>query len=145
MKFSDIPKTAVEAIGRYTAEKARKRRERLDDLGLQRQLEQMETLLKEDIKNACAHGFDAVCKVLITAPLSSFWEGTKELRSVISHNLSTKNPKKKKSYSDVPAAIITEFATQWAKGTISAAKMVGNLSLALGRATVLGGRYTIGK
>ncbi len=105
----------------------------------------MKILLKDDIKNACAHGFDALCKVFLAAPLSSLWEGTKELGGVVAHNLSTKNPKKKKSYSNVPAAMVTEFLAQWGKGTVSAAKMAGNLSLALGGATVLGGRYTIGK
>jgi hypothetical protein len=72
-------------------------------------------------------------------------KGVTEPFSVLSHNMSVKNPKRKRSYSDVPAAMLTELLSQWGKGVISTTKLVGNLGLALGRATVLGGRYTIGK
>ncbi len=145
MKFSEIPKKAIEATGRFTQEQLRERERRLADPRLQAQLEATKRLLVADIKTACSHGVEAGYQFLVKGPLSSMLKGVTEPFSVLSHNMSVKNPKKKRSYSDVPAAMVTELLSQWGKGAVSTTKMICNLSLALGRATVLGGRYTVGK
>lgn len=141
VKFNEIPKE----VGRFTREQLDARERRLSDPALQAELERTKNLLKGDIKSACTHGLEALYRFTLAAPLSSLWEGTKEAGSIMARNMSVKNPKNKRSYSDVPATMITEFLSQYAKGVLSTAKLVGNLSLALGRGTVLGGRYTIGK
>lgn len=141
MKFSEVPK----AVGRFTQERLRERERRLSDPRLQAQLEATKLLLISDIKKACSHGVEAGYRFLVAGPLSSVWKGVTEPFSVLSHNMSVKNPKRKRSYSDVPAAMVTELLSQWGKGVISTTKMIGNLSLALGRGTVLGARHTIGK
>lgn len=141
VKFNEIPKEIV----RFTQEQLRERERRLASPSIKASLERTQDLLKDDIKNSCTNGLEALYRFAIAAPCSSLWEGTKEFGSVLSHNMSTKNPKKKKHYSEVPAAMITEFLAQWGKGVISTAKLAGNLSVALGRTTVLLGRYTIGR
>ena len=145
MKFSEIPQKAMEAAGKFTQEQLDNRRKRLSDPTLQASLERTKDLIKDDIKNVCGNGLSAMWRFSLGAPLSSMWEGTKEFGSVVSHNFSTKNPKKKRSYTEVPAAMVAELFTQYGKGAIDVTKLVGNLSIALGRTTVLGGRYIVGK
>lgn len=41
--------------------------------------------------------------------------------------------------------MIKELLAQYGKGVIDITKLVGNISIALSRATVLGARYTLGK
>lgn len=141
VKFNEIPRE----VAKFTQEQLRERERRLASPAIKASIERTQTLLKDDIKSSCANGVEALYRFAIAAPCSSLWEGTKEFGSVLSHNMSTKNLKKKKRYSEVPAAMVTEFLTQWGKGAISTAKLAGNLSVALGRATVLAGRYTIGR
>ncbi len=141
VKFNEIPRE----VAKFTQEQLRERERRLASPAIKASIERTQTLLKDDIKNSCVNGVEALHRFAIAAPCSSLWEGTKEFGNVLSHNMSTKNPKKKKHYSEVPAAMVTEFLTQWGKGAISTAKLAGNLSVALGRATVLAGRYTIGR
>lgn len=141
MKFNEI----LKVVGRFTQEQRRERERRLSDPRLQAQLEATKQLLISDIKTACSHGVEAGYRFLVAGPLSSVWKGVTEPLSVLSHNMSVKNPKQKRSYSDVPAAMVTELLSQWGKGAISTTKMIGNLSLALGRGTVLGARHTLGK
>ncbi len=145
VKFSEIPKKAIEAVGLFTKEQLANREKRLADPALQAKLEQTKDLLKEDIKNAAARGVESLYRFTLAAPLSSIWEGTKELGDVLSHNFSVKKTQHKKSYSDVPAAMVAEFLKQWGKGLINTTQVAGNLSKALGRSAVLGGRYLIGK
>lgn len=141
MKFSEIPKE----IAKFTQEQLAERQKRLSDPILQAQLDRTKTLLLNDFKSACGNGLEACYRFAIAGPVSSLWEGTKELGGVVAHNMSVKKEKNKKSYSQVPAAMIVELLSQWGKGGVSTAKMVGNLSLTLGRGTVLGSRYLIGK
>jgi hypothetical protein len=141
VKFNEIPRE----VAKFTQEQLRERERRLASPAIKASIERTQTLLKDDIKSSCVNGVEALYRFAIAAPCSSLWEGTKEFGNVLSHNMSTKNHKKKKNYSEVPAAMVTEFLTQWGKGAISTAKLAGNLSVALGRATVLAGRYTIGR
>jgi len=141
MKFSEIPKS----VGRFTQEQLTAREMRLSDPQLQAKLEATKQLLIEDIKAVCAHGVDAGYRFILAGPLGSLWKGVSEPFSVLAHNMSVKKEINKRSYSTVPAAMVTELLVQWGKGTLSATKMVGNLGLALGRSTVLGARHTIGK
>ena len=148
VKFNEIPKAmgqGMEAVGRFTQEQLAFREIRLQDQDLVAKLEQTKTLLKGDIKNACAHGAEAVYRIALAGPLGVLWNGTKEFGSIAAHNFSTQDKKKKKSYFTVPAAMTTELLSQWGKGAISTAKLAGNLSVALGRASILGGRYIVGK
>lgn len=142
-------KKVFEATGNFTNEQMDNRKRRLEDPILQAKLEQMKTNIKGDIKKACSHGLEALYRFTLTAPAKAVWEGGKEFVNVIEHNFDDKKIKraggKKKSYFDIPGAMITEFANQYGKGTMSATKLVGNLCLALGRTTALGSRYTIGK
>jgi hypothetical protein len=152
MKLNEIPEAVgrfaeekLEALGKFTEKKLREREARLSDPRLQASLETMKDLIGDDVKRACGNGFTAACRLSLGAPLSSLWEATKELGSVVGHNFSEKDPKKKRSYAEVPAAAIKELFVQYGKGGVDAAKFAGNLSLALTRATVLGGRYLVGK
>ena len=139
MKFSEIPK----AVGRFTQEQLAERERRLSDPRLQAQLEATKQLLIDDIKAVCGHGVEAGYRFMVAGPFGALWKGMSEPFSVIAHNFSVK--KNKRSYADVPAAMVTELLAQWGKGAVSTTKMVGNLSLALGRGAVLGARHTIGK
>ncbi len=141
MKFSEIPK----ALGRFTKEQMDERERRLSSPALKADLERIKSLLKEDLKRTCLNGLSASWRFTLGGPLSSLWAGTKELGSVAARNFSVKNPKNKRSYSAVPATMVAELLMQYGKGTLDITKLVGNLSLALGRASVLGGRYIIGK
>lgn len=141
MKLNEIP----QAIERFTQDQLAARERRLADPALQRQLERTKQLLVQDLKNVCGNGLMAGWRFTLGAPLSAGWEGLKETGSVLSHNFATKNPKKKRSYMEVPSAAIAELITQYAKGAIDIAKLVGNLSILLGRGSVLAARHTIGK
>jgi hypothetical protein len=145
MKFSEMPKAALESVGRFTQEQLAARERRLSDPALQTNLERMKTLTGEDFKRACGNGFTAACRLTVGAPLSALWEGMREFGSVVGHNFSESDPKKKRSYSEIPAAALKELFVQYGKGAIDAGKMAGNLSLALTRSSVLGTRYLIGK
>ena len=145
MKFKEIPGKVMESISNFTQKQAEARKRRLESPELQASLERMTTLFKNDIKNASGEGLAALWRLTLGAPLSALWEGTKELGGVISHNWSVKNPKNKISYGEVPAVAITELLTQYGKGTLNITKLVGHLGLALGRGSLLGGRYLIGK
>lgn len=141
VNFKEIPREVV----RFTQEQLRERERRLSSPAIKASIERTQALLKEDVKNSCVNGIEALYRFAIAAPCSSLWEGTKEFGGVILHNASTRNPKKKKRYSEVPATMVTEFLIQWGKGLISTTKLAGSLSIALSRATVLAGRYTIGR
>lgn len=145
VKFSEIPKKTLDAVGAFTKEQLEARERRLSNPALQASLERTKDLLVDDIKSAAARGLEAMYRFSLGAPLNSLWEGTKELGSVLAHNFSVKNPKRKKSYSSVPATMVTELLNQYGKGAINSIQFAGNLSKALSRATVLGGRYLIGK
>lgn len=145
VKFSEIPKKVIDAVGAFTQEQLEARERRLSSPALQRSLEQTADLLKDDLKSAGARGLEAAYRFTFGAPLSSMWAGTKELGSVIAHNFSVKKSKQKKSYFNVPAAMITELLNQYGKGIINTTQLAGNLSKALARTTVLAGRYLIGK
>jgi hypothetical protein len=141
MKFKEIP----QAIERFAQDQMAAREARLRDPARIASLDRTKQLVGEGFKRACGNGLDAAWKFTLGAPLMSIVEGTKEFGSVVAHNFATKNPKKKRSYQEVPATMIKELLTQYGKGLISTTKLVGNLSIALSRATVLGTRYLIGK
>lgn len=141
MKFNEIP----QVVRSFTQEKLEAREERLSDPALQQKFEQMKMLLKDDVKRGCANALTAAMRITVGAPLSALLEGTKEFGSVVGHNFSVKDSKDKRSYKEVPAAVMAELLTQYGKGVIDIARLVRDLSTALGRATVLGGRYIIGK
>lgn len=145
MKFSEIPQKTIEAVGKFSQEQLEARRLRLQDPSLQVSLENTKNLLKEDIQSVCKNGVQAVWKFTLGAPLSALWEGTKEFGSVVGANFSTKDSKKKRSYGDIPAVMLAELFTQYGKGVMDITKLTANLGVALGRTTILGGRYLVGK
>lgn len=145
MSLMESIKKSPEAVGRFTQEQMEARRLRLEDPNLKASLERTKDLLKEDMKSVCKNGLTAAWRFTLGAPLSALWEGTKEFGSVVSRNFAVKNPKNKRSYGDVPAAMVAELFTQYGKGIIDITKLTGNLGIALGRTTVLGGRYLVGK
>lgn len=145
VKFSEIPKKTLEAVSAFTKEQIEARERRLTNPALQASLEQTKDLLVDDIKSAAVSGCEALYRFTLGAGFNSLWEGTKEFGTVVAHNFSVKKASQKKSYSNVPAAIVTEILKQYGKGAINSIQFAGNLSKALGRATVLGGRYLIGK
>ena len=145
VNFKEIPRKALEALGAFTKEQLAERERRLSSPVLQASLERTKDLLADDFKSVASRGLEAVYRFSLGAPLSSIWEGTKEFGRVVAHNFSTKNPKNKKSYKNVPAAMIKELLVQYGKGVINTTQCAGNLSKALARTTVLAGRYLIGK
>lgn len=145
VKFSEIPKKALDAVGAFTKEQLEARERRLKNPAIQASLERTKDLLVDDIKSAASRGVEAMYRFSLGAPLSSMWEGTKELGDVVAHNFSVKNPKHKKSYLNVPRAMVTELLNQYGKGVINTTQLAGNLSKALARTSVLAGRYLIGK
>ncbi len=141
VKFNEIGREIV----KFTQEQLRNREARLATPSVKASIDRTQTLLKDDIKNSCVHAVEALYRFTFGAPLLALWEGMKEFGHVTSHNMSTKNPKYKKKYSEIPASMISELIVQYGKGTMSTTKFLGNVGLALGRATVLVSRYTIGK
>ena len=141
MKFGEIPHEAM----RFVREKMRERNERLSDPELRAELERTLELLKEDFIIACGNALSASWRFTLGAPLTALSESAKEFGSVISHNFATRNEKDKHSYEKVPSTFVAELLIQYGKGAIDVTKLVANLSVAAGRATVLGGRYLIGK
>lgn len=145
VKFTEIPKKVVDAVGAFTNEQLAERARRLASPVLQASLERTKDLLKDDFKSVAARGLEAVYRFTLGAPLNSLWEGTKESWHVLTHNFSVKNPKQKKSYGNVPAAMIVELLKQYGTGVINTTQCARNLSKALARTTVLASRYLIGK
>lgn len=145
VQFREIPKKILDTVGVFTKEQLSARERRLASPAVQASFERTKNLLKDDFKNAASSGLEAIYRFVLVAPTSSAWEGTKELGRVVAHNFSVKKAKQKKSYTNVPAVMVTEFLSQWGKGSISTIQCAGNLSKMLGRSIVLGGRYLIGK
>lgn len=141
MKFDEMQRK----VEKFTQDQLHARERRLTDPHLKMSLERTKVLLGEDLKRACGNAVDATWKLTLGAPLKALIEGGKEFGSVVGHNFSVKNPRRKRSYNEVPATMVKELMLQYVKGGIDVAKLAGNLSLALSRATVLGTRYTIGK
>ena len=141
VKFNEIGRE----IARFTQEQLRNRETRLANPAIRASIDRTQALLKGDIKNSCAQGVEALCLFTFRAPLLALWEGMKEFGHTVSNNMSTRNSKHKKKYSDIPASMLSELLFQYGKGTINTTKFLGNVGLALGRATVLVSRYTIGK
>src|SRR3989344_2316076 len=103
MSLMEKMRDAKEAVGRFTQEQIDARERRLSDPVLQMELERIKSLLKDDVKKVCKNGLSATWRFTLGAPLSVLWEGTKEFGSVVGRNFSVKNPKNKRSYSEVPA------------------------------------------
>lgn len=134
---------APEAIRKFTQEQVEARRKRLEDPVLEAKLEDIKTNLKEDVRRSAETGLDALYRFTLAGPLKAILEGAKTLGSVATHNLS--NTKKKRNWGEIPAKMITELLSEYAKGVVSTTKFAGNVSLALSRTTVLGARYAVGK
>ena len=132
-----------ETVNRFTQEQLEARRKRLEDPVLEAQLENMKVELKADIHRAATTGLDALYRFALSGPLSALFGGIKTLGQVATYNLS--HEKKKRSWSEIPANMVTELLAEYSKGAISATKFAGNMSLALGRTTALGARYMVGK
>lgn len=141
MKFKEF----FGSIKKFSKEQMDAREVRLQDPDRIASLDSTESLVREDVHKACKYGLMALWRFSLGAPLNALSEGAKEFGGTISHNMSVKDKKDKKSYSDIPATVVTEAFAQYGKGSIDIVKMVGCLGVALGRATVLGGRYLIGK
>lgn len=145
VKFTEIPKKVVDAVGAFTNEQLAERARRLSNPALQASLERTKDLVADDLKNAAIRGVEAVYRVTLGAPLMSLWAGTKEFGHVLANNFSARKARQKKSYGQVPAAMVKELLKQYGLGAINTTQFAGNLSKALARTTVLAGRYLIGK
>lgn len=141
MKFKEF----FGSVKQFSKEQMEARENRLQDPDRVASLERTKHLLKEDVHNACKYGLMVLWRFSLGAPLSALSEGAKEFGGTLSHNMSVKDKKDKKSYSDIPATLVIEALAQYGKGSVDILKMTGSLGVALGRVTVLGGRYLIGK
>ena len=98
VKFNEIGRE----IARFTQEQLRNRETRLANPAIKASIDRTQALLKGDIKNSCAHAVEALCRFTFGAPSLALWEGMKEFGHITSHNMSTKNPKHKKSIQRSP-------------------------------------------
>ncbi len=117
---------SIEKTREFTREQLEARRLRLEDPVLQNKILETKNSLKEDLKNVCSNGIEAMFRFVIMAPLKALWEGGQEAALIAAHNMDPKNKKKQKSYADIPAAMIVALLGEWSKGTKSTVDLAVN-------------------
>lgn len=84
-------------MNHFAQEQLLKREQRLQSPELQMKLERTRQLLSEDFGRICKNLLDGSWRITLGAPLSSLWEGTKELGDIVGHNFQLKIKKKREA------------------------------------------------
>lgn len=141
MKFNEIPRAVVD----FTQEQLEERNRRLSDPRLVAQLENTTLNVKKDFYNVCAKGLEGAGRI-IAAPVIGMWEGfVGTPLKTFTHNSAVRNPKHRKVYPNVFATSVSEMLAQYVKGGYNFLQMAGHFTKFTGRASLLAGRYLIGK
>lgn len=145
MKFSEIPKKGLEATARFTREQLAAREARINTPEFQAAIDAERTKMYENLTKAGINGLEAMARFTITPPIMAAWGLISGPVGIAKSNDGKKKEDKTNPAWGLIAGPVGNVLGELAKGGKLTLSMLKELSIAMGRKTLIGARYVAGK